>query len=140
MTRRSPRQQWAVLAREREPTVATLPPITAVCSLARPGGMNKIERRYSEYLELRRRAGEIVWWGYEAIKLRLAARTYFTPDFVLQPPVGRLEVHETKGYWREDARLKMKTAAELFPFRFIGVQDAGRGNWQFEYFSEDASL
>lgn len=138
MTRRSPRQQWALLARDREPQIAAASPITAVCSLSRPRGMNKLERRYSQQLELRRLAGEIVWWGYEAIKLRLAERTYFTPDFVLQPPIGRLEIHETKGFWREDARLKMKAAAELFPFRFVGVQDAGRrgGGWIFEYFNE----
>jgi hypothetical protein len=136
MTRRGTRQQWAMLVRDREPGVIAPPPITAVCSLSRPRGMNKIERRYSEHLELRRRAGEIVWWGYESIKLRLATRTYFTPDFAVQPPIGRLEIHETKGFWREDARLKMKTAAELFPFRFVGVQDGGRGAWRFEYFGE----
>lgn len=45
------------------------------------GQMNKTESAYCQHLELRKRAGEIVWYRFEGIKLRLADNTFYTPDF-----------------------------------------------------------
>lgn len=36
------------------------------------GQMNKTESAYCQHLELRKRAGEIVWYRFEGIKLRLS--------------------------------------------------------------------
>ena len=36
------------------------------------GQMNKTESAYCQHLELRKRAGEIAWYRFEGIKLRLA--------------------------------------------------------------------
>lgn len=38
------------------------------------GQMNKTESAYCQHLELRKRAGEIVWYRFEGIKLRLLVR------------------------------------------------------------------
>lgn len=103
----------------------------------KPGVMNKTERAYADTLEWRRRAGEVVWFKFEAIKLRLADNTFYTPDFLVMLADGTLEAHEVKGHWRDDARAKIKIAAELYPFRFIAVTPRAKrdaGGWNVETF------
>lgn len=96
--------------------------------------MNKTEARYAQYLEARRAAGEVAWYAYEAFKLRLAERTFYTPDFAVLLASGRLECHEVKGgHWEDDARVKIKVAARLFPFRFFAFQWR-KGEWSMESF------
>jgi hypothetical protein len=97
-------------------------------------GMNRTEHAYSNHLALRKAAGEILEFGYERIKLRLADKTFYTPDFDVVLADGTLEMHEVKGFWEEDARVKIKVAAAIYPFRFVGVQKAAEG-WKFEEFS-----
>lgn len=89
--------------------------------------MNGTERDYSAHLELLKKSGLIAWYAYEAIKLRLADRTFYTPDFVVMLADGELEVHEVKGFMRDDAAVKLKVAAEQFPFRFLLCRQEGRG-------------
>lgn len=89
----------------------------------RESRMNKLETRYRNYLEGLKYAGEILWYCYEGIKLRLADNTTLTVDFPLMLANGELEMHECKGWWRDDARVKIKVAAALYPFRFIGIRD-----------------
>ena len=97
------------------------------------GSMNKTEQAYGAYLELRKRCGEILGYGFERIKLRLADNTFYTPDFDVVAADGTLELHEVKGFWEDDARVKIKVAAEVFPFRFLGVKKTRTG-WEFEDF------
>lgn len=100
------------------------------------GEMNKTEAAYAQQLALRKNAGEIAWWGFESMKLRLAKATYLTVDFVVQLADGTLEMHEVKGrgvggrFWaEEDARIKLKVAAEHFPFAFVVVWPRKGGGW-----------
>ena len=93
--------------------------------------MNRLERRYADRLELLKVAGEIWRWDFQSIKFRLADNTFYTPDFVVYLPDGRIEIHETKGFWEEDARVKFKVAAESFPFPFVAVQWVKKA-WVFE--------
>lgn len=105
--------------------------------LRAPGVMNKLEQRYAGHLEQRRLAGEVLWWAYEAVTFRLAKDTRYTPDFVLLLADGLVEFRETKGYWRDDAKVKIKVAAALFPFRFVAVTAASKkdgGGWKEEEF------
>ncbi|MCE0437566.1 DUF1064 domain-containing protein [Klebsiella pneumoniae] len=100
--------------------------------------MNKTETAYAQELELRKRYGEIAWYRFEGIKLRLADNTFYTPDFAVMLANGQLEMHEVKGgYWTDDARVKTKVAADQYPFRIIGVtklpEKAG-GGWKVEEF------
>jgi hypothetical protein len=101
----------------------------------KPGEMNKSEANYAKHLELRKQAGEILWWKFEGVKLRLADNTFYTPDFFVMLANGQLEAHEYKGHWMDDARVKIKVAAELYPFTFIGVQKAAN-SFKYENFSE----
>jgi hypothetical protein len=93
------------------------------------GTMNKLEEAYSWVLEARKRAGELQWWTYEAITLKLADGVRYTPDFTVLTIGPRLEFHEVKGYMRDDARVKLKVAAAMFPFKFLLVRKSGRG-WE----------
>ena len=86
------------------------------------GKMNNAEFAYSKTLELRKMAGKILWYSFEGITLRLADRTTYTPDFVVMLANGELEMHEVKGFWTDDAKVKIKVAAEKFPFRFVAVR------------------
>jgi len=96
--------------------------------------MNKLECDYSEHLEARRLAGEITAWKFEPFNLRLAPGASYKPDFLVVCSDGILELHETKGFWREAARLRIKVAAEAFPwFRFLAVQRK-HGQWITETF------
>jgi len=97
-----------------------------------PGRMNKTEAAYAQHLEIRKHAGEIVQFHFEAVKFRLARRTFYTPDFLVVLTSGAIEMHEVKGHWEEDARVKIKVAAAMFPcFRFVVVKliDRQRREW-----------
>lgn len=82
-------------------------------------------------------AGEILWHRFEGIKLRLADNTFFTPDFAVLAADGVMELHEVKGFWQDDARAKIKIAADQYPFRFIAVRVRPKkdgGGWAVEEF------
>jgi len=101
------------------------------------GQMNKTEALYAEDLRTREIAGEIVWWKFEGVKLKLADLTYYSPDFAVMLANGQIELHEVKGFWRDDARVKIKVAAEQFPLRFVAVQKLPKkagGGWKTEEF------
>lgn len=87
-----------------------------------PGEMNKTEARYErEVLAPAKAAGTVAWYAFEAIKLRIAPRTFLTVDFFVLAPDGILECHDVKGaraIVEEDAKVKMKVAAAAFPFVF----------------------
>jgi len=86
-----------------------------------PGVMNKTEAAWANQLEARRKVGEILSWRFEGLTLKLAPGLRYTPDFEVVMPNGLIQFHETKGgYAREDAVVKLKTAAVIFPeFRFF---------------------
>lgn len=101
------------------------------------GAKNKTEQAYDDHLRLRQLAGEVVWYRFEGIKLRLADGTFYSPDFAVMVASGQLEIHEVKGFWQDDARVKIKVAADLYPFRFIAVTAKAKrdgGGWQVEEF------
>ena len=98
--------------------------------------MNGLEAGYAGRLDAMKRAGKLILWKFEEIKLRMADGTFYTPDFFIMLPDGSVGFHETKGFWRDDARAKIKIAAELYPmFFFVAVQwDAKAKEWKFERF------
>ena len=101
------------------------------------GQMNKTEKAYHDRLELLRHSGEIQWFKFEGVKLRLADNTFYSPDFFVMSKDGTLEAHEVKGFWQDDARAKIKIAADLYPFRFIAVKVVAKkhgGGWSVEEF------
>ncbi len=97
------------------------------------GAMNATETAYAKHLEARRVAGELAWVKFEGIKLRLADNTFYTADFAVMLADGSMELHEVKGaraIFQDDAKVKIKVAAEIYPFQFYAcfprkVRDGG---------------
>lgn len=103
----------------------------------KPSGMNQTESAYGDTLFGRKALGEVAWYRYEGLKLRLADNTFYTPDFFVMLTDGTLEVHEVKGHWEDDARVKIKVAADQYPFRFLAVTAVPKkhgGGWKVEEF------
>lgn len=111
--------------------------------------MNRNEAKYSDHLRLLWLAKEIQWYGFQPWKFRLAGNTFYTPDFGVVTKEGFLEAHDCKGrkmkpnsaggktasYWcEEDAKIKIKIAAEMHPMKFVIVFQGLSGEWCREEF------
>lgn len=103
-----------------------------------PGKMNKLEAEYAAQLAQMQRDGLIQHFEYEGVKLRLADKTYYTPDFFVVRADGLIEFHEVKGFWAEHNRVKIKVAAEQkFWARFFAITKEAKkrgGGWKYEEF------
>lgn len=112
---------------------------------ARKTGMNRLEQKVAAELDAKLRDGKILDWRYEPIKLRLADKTYYTPDFMVLRIDGTIEFWEAKAtwksgvHWEDDARVKIKVAAEQFwAFVFVAVTDVkGEGITEVEWWNDD---
>jgi len=101
------------------------------------GKMNKTEAAYAIRLDEMKSDGTIRWFSFEGMTLKLADNTRYTPDFAVMRDDGLIELHEVKGFFREDAKVKVKVAAEMFPFRFLIVRKKAKkdgGGWSTEVF------
>ena len=102
----------------------------------RSGEMNKTEKAYSEYLRGLQSVNEVIWWRFEGMKFRLADNTFYTPDFAVMLPNGMIEIHEIKGslsFIQDDAKVKIKVAAEMYPFQFRLIAPKAKkygGGWE----------
>lgn len=95
------------------------------------GQLNKTEEAYQAELERRRQLGNVAWYKFEGLKFRLADNTSYMPDFVVMLDNGEIELHEVKGsmgIFQDDAKVKVKVAAEMYPFRFIVVVPRAKKN------------
>lgn len=101
------------------------------------GEMNKTEQAYARHLEALRHAGEVLWFRFEGIKFKLGDNCHYNPDFAVLTSNLQLEIHEVKGFWQEDARVKIKVAAEMYPIKFLAVKLNPKklgGGWEYEEF------
>ena len=123
--------------RHGKPTPTAIPQKSNSRPIHTAGEMNGIEKRYAVYLDIQKIVGEIISWKFEPIKLRLAKATFYQPDFLVVMPNHRIELRETKGFWEDDARVKIKVAAEMFPeFSFVAVTwDKRNKIWKTERFA-----
>lgn len=98
--------------------------------------MNALEQRFAtEYLEPLRLGGELQWWAFEPMNFRIGGTAFYRPDFIVVDGIGQVLAYETKGHWREAARVRIKVAADLVPWmRFVAVTIDKRGQWEFEQF------
>ena len=97
---------------------------------------NRWEAEWGQLLDIRRMAGEIRSFAFEAITLRLAGgeQAAYTPDWFVVMADGTMEFHEVKGFFRDDARVKYKIAKGNFPmFKFRVVRkrkSKDGGGWE----------
>jgi hypothetical protein len=105
-----------------------LPPSFLALGRLKTGEMNKTEAAYDAHLWRLHAAGEVLWHKFEGVKLRLADKTFYTCDFAVLKSDCVLEMHECKGFMLEDANVKLKVAASMYPFRFVLVKKT-KGGW-----------
>lgn len=112
---------------------AHIPPKVARASNLNELGQNKLEAKFDRKLADEKHAGIIADYWFEEVKFRLAARTFYTPDFVVALPDWTTRVYEIKGsFFRDDARVKIKVAAEKYPhIRWVVARFIG-GEWVYE--------
>jgi hypothetical protein len=106
--------------------------------------MNKTEAKYEAFLTLQERSGVIIWHKFESVTVKLADDCRLTPDFLVMFSDGHLEFHDTKGakkikagkragqrmaYAEEDALIKARVAAALFPIPVFFVWPEPNGEW-----------
>lgn len=110
------------------------------------GVANKTETRYAAVLESRRLVGEIEWYRYEGLRFKIAeGNAYYAPDFIVMLADGTLQAHECKAgvidkttgklkmLAEEAARVRIKVAADQFPFEFlIAVERPKKAGGGFE--------
>ncbi len=87
--------------------------------------LNKTEAAYLKHL----RSCGIKWIGIQNITLKLAFDCRLTVDFVYPDDRQRLVFADVKGFQREDALIKMKVAARLFPFWDFHIVSRDRDGW-----------
>lgn len=99
------------------------------------GEKNKTEQRYEDQvLRVGVMTGAVLWYRFEGVKLRIADNTFLTVDYAVLPADGILTMIDVKGgpaVIQDDARVKMKVAAEAYPFRFQFAYPEG-GGWTHE--------
>ena len=86
------------------------------------GQMNKTEAAYAAHLEILKRSGDVLWYRFEGLKFRLADNTFLTPDFVVMNRACVVELHDVKGFMIDDANVKIKVAADQYPFSFFIIR------------------
>ena len=101
--------------------------------ILKPPKMNKLELRYSTQLQMLKQTGKIIDWKFEELRFMLGNGAWYKPDFLIVK-TNVYEIHETKGFWREAARVRIKTAAYRFPwFKWCAVQWINE-RWEYEEF------
>lgn len=94
------------------------------------GRMNKTEQRYfTDILEPGMRRGAILSADFDAIKLRIGDNCFYTPDFLVQLRDGTMELHEVKGFMEDDARVKISSIAEKYPFTVYLCRYESKTGW-----------
>ncbi len=121
----------------------------------KPGKMNGLERSYANHLALLKAAGEIEDFAFEPEKLRIGDNCHYTPDFRVinlyhagvKNDIPLIEFHECKAAWKvkgkpgevkphsePDSYIKLKSAAEHHPYKFIMVW-LDNGKWEKKEFN-----
>lgn len=98
----------------------------------RPDRLNKTEAAFLATLKHQWPFATIL---SQQVKLRLAQKTWYTPDFILiqQDMSGtRMLAYEVKGFMRDDAAVKLKVAAEAYPFFEWHLVRKTKGGWHLK--------
>jgi hypothetical protein len=104
------------------------------------GELNKTEQAYESMLKTMHITGEILWYKFEGIKLRLADNTFLTVDFAVMNKDRVIELVDVKGakaVFMDDSKAKIKIAASMYPFIFKVAYPRLKkdgGGWDIEVF------
>lgn len=89
---------------------------------------SKAEATFADECQMRLKAGQIAGWAYEphVFDLNVGGQhiARYKPDFLINHKNGEDEIVEVKGYWKADAKLRVKLFQALYPrytFRVVGT-------------------
>jgi hypothetical protein len=91
--------------------------------------LNKTERLFLAYLRALNAGG---WVGVQCLTLKLGHDTRYTPDFWSWSEAGELCAWEVKGFFRDDAKVKIKVAARMFPRFVFTLAFKSKEGWEFQ--------
>jgi hypothetical protein len=100
--------------------------------------MNGLELAYAKHLDVLKLAGDVRWWAFNAVRLRIAMgekAAWFKADFFIEFADGHFEFHETKGHEKTAGILRLKVAAGCVPVKFVLVKKDGN-SWTYEEFKQ----
>ena len=116
----------------------------AIAPAPKPPKMNLTEQRLEQHLANQKLAGEILWYKMHGFGIRLADNTFFYPDAMVMEKDRSISIYDAKGQnrktgkglWKDDAKVKIKIAAELYPiFRWRGISHSKKNGWVVEEYS-----
>lgn len=93
---------------------------------------SKLNKTEWLFLLWMRQQPAVAWIGVQNITLKLADDCRYTPDFAWVNLIGKFEFIEVKGFWRDDARVKIKVAARMFPWAKFKAVKRVKNEWNFE--------
>ncbi len=102
---------------------------------------SELEVEYNSRLKIMKLAGEIQDYWYHAIRLKVGGKgentrtSWYTPDFMVLTNDHTLEMIEVKGYKRNAEMVRIRAAADLYPYDFI-VASKPKQSWIFERFTK----
>jgi hypothetical protein len=89
--------------------------------------MNKTEAGYGFVLEAEKRTGKVREYHFQGITLKLGDDCRYTPDYLVVRDDWTCELHEVKGFMRDDSLVKLKVCARMYPFRVLVVRKTTAG-------------
>lgn len=90
--------------------------------------LNKTERAYLAFI----RCIGFAWIGVQNVTLKLGNDCRYTPDFFVINQQGHAQAREVKGFMRDDALVKLKVAARLFPWIEFQVVRKTKNGWEHQ--------
>lgn len=119
------------------------PRIPVAKSQPKRGSMNKIEAAYSVLLDELKIVGKVTGYKFESVTLKLADGCRYTPDFQVVTAGQPVGFHEVKSgrkrksgnvgaFMEDDARVKLLTAAKLYPEFDFFLCWHYKGQWTIE--------
>lgn len=100
-------------------------------------GLNKLETEFLGMLD----RGPFSEVESQSIKFRLGGRTWYTPDFIARSvPGGDLWCFEVKGFMRDDAAVKLKVAASMYPWITWVLVTKGKLGWRCCFVTKGGGL
>lgn len=91
-------------------------------------GLNKTEQAFFDCLK-ESHPGALVY--SQSVTLGLANGVRYTPDFVVRE-FSVVAAYEVKGFMRDDAAVKLKVAASLYPWILFHLVTRKGGQWQVD--------
>lgn len=106
--------------------------IKATIKKENPRFDSKLEMAYDQYLAALKFAKEIREYWYHPLTLKLPGGVRYTPDFMVWPNEGKVQIHECKGWSKNlrDGMTRLKLASGLFSCWDWRLVKKNRGKWE----------